>query len=1113
MAPSEGDAPLAEDLLWSEVLSTFLEPPSSRGLSPSADAPVSEWSRPLVAKSFCRHQHRECAEDVHVANDLFKGEAFGRLRRPGYGAQLKGKRPQLLAASSQFGFPGIEFISRANCADVARRRNLAPTLERFPVLKLAGVRPPLGDLDEIDAADAAAAWSNPQKPKVQESISREPRFNLDRPWLPAANRRPRLLERQVGGLCEASDEEHYHASAPSNRHSGPAPPSRVKTAPGEAPTLKIPDWNPQHKHEKPAEKEEPEKSLKSKLKDKLRQQMDQRDVVQELTSEARRRRTRSSDSEKLSFTSMRRPAGAPRFHRRRACGACTTRTDSAVKPPDARTVDHCTRLSQDSKSSRLYRVTTCRRQESTEGRPFAACLLHEVVHHWAQGAHELATFSPGKELERFGLSFLRVEGLEKSIAYGKHSRTAVHSHLDKVQASWLNDSDLSRMDKKGEATRRVFDQELQTLLDGGRAAGEVPDALQIWTFRVKEILRCLAPWAPQLSSSIDLTVVHLDQRTTELPVLPGVKVVSVENTKLAVRRFLQRRLRVSIGIHLELPSTLGTPVEWKMEAYQMESNPCKIIPCTGTPTVLLVPGQHEAPTARVPSVSEFQFRRLVRIAGRRSSRQPGSQGQRHCALACILETRDDGTPQRLMQVRNPWGHKDSWRNWGDDSELWSQNPQLHERMKTKMAGGNDGKFFMSLEDWGKSFNALTVCPIGERTLETGGTTHDLPGKSLEEVKTDVPEVCDTLRPRNMGGATDRPSLAQLAPMLCLGRRATSRDDPRLARRANHHRGGGATPGGWELRIQLLTIFGYLQTFMWHVGCVRHAEGVRYVRTDNSDERPWWMHFRVYVLATFFLLSLPYRCIFFRECQKITWEVLKHISHRPITLWTAPPQHRRALRRDFASQAYRAVRAELDEGGAGASTPGLASTGAFAGPTSLTVERVETEADVASGVPWYWKNRDLSQGFDEKINLSPGDCQKVNRYEAEVAQESFLRYFPTKNGNPWSNEKILEALADFGLKAQSRTEKIALNTVLTENEENTFGFNAFCSLIEEARCKLRASRTHQVFQVFKYADKEDLGALNVDAVMKCLQDRCLRTRSVGGFWTFRLRDDGTRPVRW
>ncbi|CAK9000264.1 unnamed protein product [Durusdinium trenchii] len=483
--------------------------------------------------------------------------------------------------------------------------------------------------------------------------------------------------------------------------------------------------------------------------------------------------------------------------------------------------------------SGLYTIFDC----LTEGRPFAACLLHEVVHHWAQGAHELATFSPGKELERFGLSFLRVEGLEKSIAYGKHSRTAVHSHLDKVQASWLNDSDLSRMDKKGEATRRVFDQELQTLLDGG----EVPDALQIWTFRVKEILRCLAPWAPQLSSSIDLTVVHLDQRTTELPVLPGVKVVSVENTKLAVRRFLQRRLRVSIGIHLELPSTLGTPVEWKMEAYQMESNPCKIIPCTGTPTVLLVPGQHEAATARVPSVSEFQFRRLVRIAGINlccfygvplvlhpseienhadlSARRDGGDG--FCTLmehlvegvgalyiskVCPMELCTRGGSPFTWLATVPLGSQEPFRTSSRDR---CEKPQLVLRglcdlhrgvVKRKAkdgvgpAGPVSAEFRGVEESWSKLsyYNPLsTVSNVhGLRVLEDvwlpteaphgsrgrgrpkgrGGEApklkeHLRPGKSLEEVKTDVPEVCDTLRPRNMGGATDRPSLAQLAPML------------------------------------------------------------------------------------------------------------------------------------------------------------------------------------------------------------------------------------------------------------------------------------------------------------------------------------------------------------
>lgn len=46
--------------------------------------------------------------------------------------------------------------------------------------------------------------------------------------------------------------------------------------------------------------------------------------------------------------------------------------------------------------------------------------------------------------------------------------------------------------------------------------------------------------------------------------------------------------------------------------------------------------------------------------------------------------------------------------------------------------------------------------------------------------------------------------------------------------------------------------------------------------------------------------------------------------------------------------------------------------------------------MASGVPWYWKNRDLSQGFDEKINLSPGDCQKVQELLDQTFQHKGTR---------------------------------------------------------------------------------------------------------------------------
>ncbi|CAJ1437845.1 unnamed protein product [Effrenium voratum] len=113
--------------------------------------------------------------------------------------------------------------------------------------------------------------------------------------------------------------------------------------------------------------------------------------------------------------------------------------------------------------------------------------------------------------------------------------------------------------------------------------------------------------------------------------------------------------------------------------------------------------------------------------------------------------------------------------------------------------------------------------------------------------------------------------------------------------------------------------------------------------------------------------------------------------------------------------------------------------------------------------------------------------RVNRSEVEVAQESFQRHFPSKTGNPWVPDQILEALSDFGIKAQSRTEKLALNVVLSEQETDEFGFNHFCSIIEEARCKLRAARAHTVFQAWKYADKEDVGALSTEAVLKLLED--------------------------
>ena len=47
---------------------------------------------------------------------------------------------------------------------------------------------------------------------------------------------------------------------------------------------------------------------------------------------------------------------------------------------------------------------------------------------------------------------------------------------------------------------------------------------------------------------------------------------------------------------------------------------------------------------------------------------------------------------------------------------------------------------------------------------------------------------------------------------------------------------------------------------------------------------------------------------------------------------------------------------------------------------------------------------------------PGAPRGLSIARLVVSQESFLRHFPAKQGNPWRNDDILEALADFGIKA-------------------------------------------------------------------------------------------------
>jgi len=127
--------------------------------------------------------------------------------------------------------------------------------------------------------------------------------------------------------------------------------------------------------------------------------------------------------------------------------------------------------------------------------------------------------------------------------------------------------------------------------------------------------------------------------------------------------------------------------------------------------------------------------------------------------------------------------------------------------------------------------------------------------------------------------------------------------------------------------------------------------------------------------------------------------------------------------------------------------------------------------------------------------------RVNKSDRDIAQESFLRYFQSESGNLWDEEQIIEALADFGIKAANKTEKMALFSILKDFKANqqreslddeaaeviNVGLKIFFNIIEEARQKLRNTRSASVFQAWKYVDTEDMGLLSPTDVMKLLED--------------------------
>lgn len=70
----------------------------------------------------------------------------------------------------------------------------------------------------------------------------------------------------------------------------------------------------------------------------------------------------------------------------------------------------------------------------------------------------------------------------------------------------------------------------------------------------------------------------------------------------------------------------------------------------------------------------------------------------------------EGTPHRLLRIRNPWG-KGEWNGaWSDGSKEWSTISD-QAKQELEMLKRDDGDFWMSFEDWLANFERLTICHL------------------------------------------------------------------------------------------------------------------------------------------------------------------------------------------------------------------------------------------------------------------------------------------------------------------------------------------------------------------------------------------------------------------
>ena len=141
-----------------------------------------------------------------------------------------------------------------------------------------------------------------------------------------------------------------------------------------------------------------------------------------------------------------------------------------------------------------------------------------------------------------------------------------------------------------------------------------------------------------------------------------------------------------------------------------------------------------------------------------------------------------------------------------------------------------------------------------------------------------------------------------------------------------------------------------------------------LNTDDSESKrglPWWMDKGWMLISSLAFMRPFYIHKFFASSHHVEWLVLKHYAHEPVESWKEAPAKGRARRSDVASRAF--------------CTKARETARDLNLPTVLTTKEEflgKLQVEVPSGFPSYWKTQDITLSFDDKINLSAAERQKM-----------------------------------------------------------------------------------------------------------------------------------------